>query len=47
MFRRNESSQVCAEFVLIEDLVPEDQLLRKIDKCIDFGFIREKMRPLS
>lgn len=46
MFRSNESSQVCAEFVSIEDLVPEDHLLRKIDKYIDFGFIREKMRPL-
>ncbi len=46
MFRSNESSQVCAEFVSIESLVPEDHLLRKIDKYIDFSFIREKMRPL-
>jgi transposase len=46
MFRSNESSQVCAEFVSIEALVPEDHLLRKIDATIDFSFIREKMRPL-
>jgi transposase len=26
--------------------VPEDHLLRKIDKYIDFGFIKEKVRPL-
>lgn len=46
MFRSNEQSQGCAEFVSIEALVPEDHLLRKIDEYIDFSFIREKMRPL-
>lgn len=46
MFRSNESNQVCAEFVSIEALVPEDHLLRKIDCCIDLGFIREKTKPL-
>jgi len=34
------------EFVSIEELVPSDHLLRKIDKAIDFGFIREKVRSL-
>ncbi|WLR53250.1 IS1182 family transposase [Bacillus tianshenii] len=33
------------EFVHIEELVPEDHLLRKIDKYIDFSFILEKVRP--
>ncbi|SEH82947.1 Transposase domain [Halobacillus karajensis] len=30
--------------VTIEDLVPEDHLLRKIDQYIDFSFIPEKVR---
>jgi len=34
------------EFICIEQLVPADHLLRKIDRYIDFSFIREKTRPL-
>jgi len=34
------------EFVSIEELVPRDHLLRKIDKVIDFGFIRERVKDL-
>jgi len=34
------------EFVTIESLVPEDHLLRKISKSIDFSFIREKTKDL-
>ena len=34
------------EFVSIEELVPKDHLLRKIDKVIDFGFIREQVKDL-
>jgi transposase len=34
------------EFVSIEELVPTDHLLRKIDKVIDFGFIRERVKDL-
>ena len=30
----------------IDELVPKDHLQRKIDKAIDFGFIREKVRSL-
>lgn len=33
------------EFVSIEDLIPQDHLLRKIDQYIDFTFILEKVRP--
>lgn len=32
-------------YVCIEDLVPGNHQLRKIDKHIDFSFIREKVRP--
>lgn len=34
------------EFVQIDGLVPRNHLLRKIDKAVDFEFIREKVRPL-
>jgi transposase len=34
------------EFVSIEELVPKDHLLRKIDKVIDFSFIRERVKDL-
>ncbi|QWC24911.1 IS1182 family transposase [Bacillus haikouensis] len=33
------------EFISIEELVPQDHLLRKIDQYIDFSFILEKVRP--
>lgn len=45
MFKPKRDSQNEAEFVVIDDLVPEDHLLRKIDKYIDFSFIEEKVRP--
>ncbi|HPV15712.1 MAG TPA: transposase [Candidatus Cloacimonadota bacterium] len=32
-------------WVMIEELVPQDHPLRKIEKAIDFSFIRERMRP--
>lgn len=41
----NDQNQSSFEFVCIEDLVPQNHLLRRIDKYIDFSFIREKVRP--
>jgi len=38
--------QLGMEFVCIEELVPQDHLLRKIDKVIDFEFILEKVKDL-
>lgn len=32
--------------VCIEDLVPQDHLLRKIDRAIDFGFIYDEVKEL-
>jgi transposase len=46
MFKSDETTQACAEFVLIQDLVPKDHLLRKVNAAIDFSFIREKTRDL-
>lgn len=34
------------EVVLLEDLVPEDHLLRKIDKAVDFSFIHDLCKDL-
>jgi transposase len=45
MFSENTTTQSKAEFVIIDDLVPEDHLLRKIQENIDFTFINEICRP--
>lgn len=45
MFKTNEFSQSEYEFVYIDELVPEDHLLRLIDKNIDYSFLLEKVRP--
>ncbi|WP_035509833.1 IS1182 family transposase [Halobacillus karajensis] len=45
MFQSRKDRQNELEMVTIEELVPEDHLLRKIDQYIDFSFIPEKVRP--
>lgn len=45
MLTSNDKIQSSYEFVCIEDLVPEEHLLRKINKYIDFSFIRDKVKP--
>ncbi|WP_190322975.1 transposase [Bacillus swezeyi] len=45
MFHTRNSSQNEAEFVLLDQLVEEDHLLRKIDKYVDFSFIIKKVKP--
>jgi transposase len=45
MFKPKESSQNEIEFISIDELVPSDHLLRKIDQYIDFSTILEKVRP--
>lgn len=46
MLKRKESHQNEMEFVSIEELVPKDHLLRKIDKVIDLSFIYDKVEHL-
>lgn len=46
MLKRKTSHQSELEFVSIETLVPQDHLLRKIDRHIDFGFIYDKVEHL-
>ena len=46
MLREPAPRQHTLEMVILEDLVPTDHLLRKIDKYIDFEFIRDAVRHL-
>lgn len=46
MLREHNNKQTGLEFVCIEELVPKDHLLRKIDRVIDFDFIRDKVKDL-
>ncbi len=46
MLKRKRAQQTELEFISIEELVPEDHLLRKIDRTIDFTFIYEKVEHL-
>lgn len=46
MFQKRDTSQNQMEFVCIEDLVPSDHLLRKVEKHIDFSFIYDKTKDL-
>lgn len=41
MIKEHNSAQQEYELICIEEMVPEDHLLRKIDKYIDFSFIRK------
>lgn len=45
MLHSNKDKQSSYEFVCIQGFVPEDHLLRKIDRFIDFSFITEKVKP--
>jgi transposase len=45
MLTNPKEYQTELEFVYLEDLVPEDHLLSKINKYIDFSFILDKVAP--
>ncbi|MCI6275491.1 MAG: IS1182 family transposase, partial [Clostridium sp.] len=46
MINERREAQNEMEVVMLEQLVPQDHLLRKIDKYIDFSFIRELTKDL-
>jgi len=46
MLKKEEPRQAKLEWVTIESLVPCDHLLRKIDLCLDFSFIHERVLHL-
>ena len=45
MLKRNDAKQYKMELVILDNLVPENHLLRKIDKVIDFSFINKICEP--
>lgn len=44
MLKKPQPQQYELEMVCIEQLVPQDHLLRKVDKQIKFDFVRERMK---
>lgn len=46
MLPQHRDTQSEMEFVSIEELVPEEHLLRKVDRAIDFEFIRDRVKDL-
>lgn len=46
MLKKQEPQQAEWEWVTIETLVPADHLLRKIERFIDFNFVRERVSHL-
>ena len=43
---RNHEKQGAMEIVILEQMIPEDHLLRRIDRAIDFSFIYKLCEPL-
>ena len=35
------------DFISMEEIAPQDHLLQKIDRCIDFGFAKERLYPFT
>lgn len=46
MLRKKQNKQQAMQVVILEQLIPEDHLLRQIDRYIDFSFIRRLCEPL-
>ena len=47
MLRRQVEKQQMMDPVIVEQMVPEDHLLRKADGAVDFSFIHDLCAPLS
>ena len=43
---RNRETQQAAEIVIMEEMIPEGHLLRRIDRAVEFGFIEKLCEPL-
>ena len=43
---RSEGQQLKLHCITIEDLVPEDHFLRKLEAAVDFRFIYDEVRDL-
>ena len=46
MLRERRERQQEMDLVILEQMIPEDHLLRKIDRVVDFSFIHELCAPL-
>ena len=46
MLKERREKQEKMDLVILEQMIPEDHLLRKIDRAVDFGFIHELCAPL-
>lgn len=46
MLRHNGGKPTELEFVSVDELVPKDHLLRRIERAVDFSFIRERVACL-
>jgi len=44
MLTRNDNIQLKMEIISLEELIPEDHLLRKIENNIDFSFIYDLVK---
>ena len=43
---KQEYKNDCMILSTLEELIPKEHLVRKIDNCIDFRFIEEKVKDL-
>jgi transposase len=46
MIKKKQQRQLKMEFVCLDELVPNEHILKKIDRTVDFEFIREKTKNL-
>ncbi len=46
MMTKNDSKQQEMVLVILEDLVPQDHILRKVDAAIDLSFVYDRVKHL-
>ena len=46
MLRQQREKQQQMEIVILEQLVPQDHFLRKVENAVDFSFINKLCAPL-
>ena len=46
MLREKRERQQQMDLVILEQMIPEDHLLRRIDEAVDFSFIHDLCAPL-
>ena len=46
MYEKKREQQQAMELVILEEMIPQDHLLCKMDRSVDFSFIRKLCEPL-